>query len=409
MPYHIISSTVVQEEDRDSARIKYWCDLDLKTQAQAEDVARHPAIIGHVALMPDAHMGYGMPIGGVACLDRAVSPNMVGVDIGCGMTAMRTGHTVAEFTEKQWNQILRSVRNRIPVGFNRRNPDGAKMSKWHSIPLGLYQREMERLIKLNHYTNGKTCPDSVWEQIGTLGGGNHFIEFQKNNQDEVCVMIHSGSRNIGKQIADYHNKVAVRLCKAWKICVMKDLAYLPLDTAEGKDYMGDMQFAMVFAAANRRVMMQIIYRALVDAGIAVDGMNLVNMIDIHHNYAVKEHHYGNDVLVHRKGATLARKGTIGIIPGSMGTSSYIVEGLGNQDSYHSCSHGAGRAMGRRKAKETIKFEDFKQAMKDVRYTPIAENLDEAPQAYKDIDDVMNRQKDLVRIRAKLTPLAVVKG
>jgi len=249
------------------------------------------------------------------------------------------------------------------------------------------------------------------KQLGTLGGGNHFIEIQKDEDGYVWIMVHSGSRNLGKRVADYHNNVAKGLNEMWYTKVEKewDLAFLPIQTKEAKSYMKEMKFCLDYAFANRKLMMGRITEAIDEV---LGATVYQEMINIHHNYATWENHYGKDVIVHRKGATLAREGTIGIIPGSQGTASYIVKGKGNHESFNSCSHGAGRKMGRKAAIRglDLKSEIMRLEEKGIIHSIRSEkDLDEASGAYKDIDIVMDEQKDLVEIVTKLEPLAVIKG
>jgi len=367
---------------------------------QAKDVANHPAVFRHVAIMPDTHQGYGMPIGGVCALENAISPNMVGVDIACGMLAFKTDLNVNDFTPEELQEFLittmRYVRKNIPMGF-KHQPSGETCKK---------QAE-ELLSKFKNLSNNIN-EDTVAGQLGTLGGGNHFVEIQKDEGGNIWCMIHSGSRNIGKKTCDKYNKIALALNEKYHSPIPnKHLAFLPADSEEGQAYINHMNFCMDFSYENRRIMMDRV----------VGGIQLTlgkhiwveDPINIHHNYASLEHHFGRDVWVHRKGATLAREKTVGIIPGSMGTSSYIVQGKGNEQSFCSCSHGAGRTMSRTKAKETLSLDKFGEIMKDVVFHCDKEHLDESPMAYKNIDEVMEQQKELITIKTKLTPLAVEKG
>jgi len=292
---------------------------------------------------------------------------------------------------------MSGIREAIPVGFHKhaKEQDGDVFYNINSI---------DNPIVYQHLSNAK-------KSLGTLGGGNHFIEFQKDEEDNLWVMIHSGSRNVGKQVCYYYNKEAKELNQIWHSDVDPkwDLAFLPLATDEAYFYMKEMQWCVDYALENRHLMMQRVMEVFSDNMIAQD---VNNQINIAHNYARLERHFGKDVIVHRKGAILARVGTSGIIPGSQGTSSYIVEGLGNPDSFESCSHGAGRIMGRNQAKKILSLEEEKKKLDDqgiIHSIRSEKDLDEAPGSYKDIDMVMDAQKDLVKIITKLTPLAVVKG
>jgi tRNA-splicing ligase RtcB len=241
---------------------------------------------------------------------------------------------------------------------------------------------------------------------------NHFIEIQAGDDGYVWLMIHSGSRNIGKKIADFYHKRAVKLCERWKSDIPdKDLSFLPIESRDAKEYFKAMEFALEFAKVNRQIMMDILKRVVHD----ILNCDFKTTVNIHHNYAAWENHFGKNVIIHRKGATRAREGELGIIPGSIGTSSYIVRGLGNQESFNSCSHGAGRRMGRKEASRTLTREECDEAMKGVVFgrwsNDRAGNLDlgEAPQAYKDIDEVIKAELDLIEPIVRLKPLGVIKG
>jgi tRNA-splicing ligase RtcB len=254
--------------------------------------------------------------------------------------------------------------------------------------------------------------ESALKQVGTLGGGNHFIEIQKGDDNFIWIMIHSGSRNIGLKVATHYNRLAVRLNQKWRSPVPKkwELAYLPIDSEEGDRYLREMTYCVEFALANRKLMMNRILTIFRDAHAAE--LDFEPMINIAHNYARSENHFGRNVIIHRKGATSAKKDEIGIIPGSQGSTSYIVAGKGNPESFHSCSHGAGRRMSRKKAQRDLSVEREAQRLEALGVLHAIRgkrDLDEAPSAYKDIDVVMENQKDLVAIKHALKPLAVIKG
>ena len=377
--------------------IKLWLD-DIEDGAleQARNLANLPFAFHHISIMPDSHQGYGMPIGGVLATQDVIIPNAVGVDIGCGMCAVKTSLT--EIDTDVLKQIMGQIRKTIPVGFSRHKEDNSDNGRL--MPSGF-----------------STCPivdsefNNALTQIGTLGGGNHFIEIQKGSDGHIWVMIHSGSRNLGFKVANHYNDVAKKLNDKWKTSVPKehDLAFLPLETPEGQSYISEMNYCVEFALANRKLMMDRVEQAFYD--LAPDHFfENENMVNIAHNYASMENHFGKNVMVHRKGATLARENTIGIIPGSQGTKSYIVKGLGNKDSFESCSHGAGRKMGRKEAQRTLSLEDEQKKLEGIIHSVRnVKDLDEAPGSYKDIDVVMNNQKDLVDILVELTPLGVIKG
>ena len=380
-----------------------WCENPEEGAIiQARNIAEHPWLVGNVCLMPDTHEGYGMPIGGVVALDSAVCPNMVGVDIGCGMLAVQTSLT--DISVDQLKSIL---------GGSKENKGGIRAN----IPVGFshHSKAQENILfdspVWDETTICKEEKESARHQIGTLGGGNHFIEIQRGDDGHIWFMIHSGSRNLGYKVAKYYNSLAVDLCKLWKQddIVRNELAVLPAGTEEYTRYITEMRLCLEFAYENRQMMANTIKEEFKRV---IPDVAFLNMINIHHNYAIIEHHYGRNVIVHRKGATLARENTIGIIPGSQGTASYIVQGLGNEASLCSCSHGAGRKMSRKKAQESLNLEEEKRKMDEkgiLHAIRGKSDLDEAAGAYKDIDTVMEEQKDLVKILVKLSPLAVVKG
>ena len=380
--------------------VKIWTDdVEESAMQQIENLCTLPFLFHHLAIMPDVHAGMGMPIGGVlACVD-AVIPNAVGVDIGCGMCAVKTNWRVEDISaDVLRKQIMRGIRERIPLGMDhhKERQDESYLPQGHDI-------DKLTVVKAQYI--------SAQRQVGTLGGGNHFIELQRDEQGMLWIMIHSGSRNLGKQVGDHYNKLAVMLNERWHSVVKPELrlAFLPLRTQEFNDYWAEMQYCVEFALCNRRLMMERIQEVIADA---LPGIEFEPMINIAHNYAAWEHHYGKNVIVHRKGATLAREGIIGIIPGSQGTASYIVEGLGNPDSFNSCSHGAGRLMSRTAAVKTLSLEDEVKKLDDqgiVHAIRSQRDLEEAAGAYKDIEQVISNELDLVKIRTRLLPIAVIKG
>jgi len=372
--------------------IKLWLDdIEHGALQQARDVANFPFAQKWISIMADSHQGYGMPIGGVMATNEVIVPNAVGVDIGCGMVAARlkTGHKVLS-NKALLKGIMGAVREVIPMKFKHQKTNQEWIGFDEAPDSEIIQQELE----------------SSRRQLGTLGGGNHFIEIQQGDDGNYWLMIHSGSRNIGLKTAKFYHKKAVDLCKRWKSDIPnKDLSFLPMDGL-GKEYYDAMKWCMKFAQANRSLMMTRLVK-VIDSYTSVD---IIHMINIHHNYAEYEHHYGQNYIVHRKGATKATTLTTGIIPGSMGTNSFIVKGLGNPESFMSCSHGAGRKMSRSKAKQDLDLELEQHMMSEVVHgLRGVSNLDEAPGAYKDIDVVMENQKDLVEVLVKLTPLASMKG
>lgn len=375
--------------------IKCWLDeIEESAVKQAANLANLPFTFKHVALMPDCHSGYGMPIGGVLATKGVVIPNAVGVDIGCGMCAVKT--SLKGIERESLNDIIEQIKMVVPVGFNRHK-------ERQDISLMPMCTENHRLIAKEF--------DSACHQLGTLGGGNHFIEIQADNDGFVWVMIHSGSRNLGKKVADHYNKIALALNQLWHSEVKKEseLAFLPIESEQGKQYFAEMKYCVEFALANRKLMMERVKQCFKEK---VSDVEFGEIINIAHNYASFEHHFGENVIVHRKGATFAGKGQIGIIPGSQGTKSYIVRGLGNEESFNSCSHGSGRRMGRKQAQKSLDLKTEIEIMERqgiIHGIRTVADLDEAASAYKDIDVVMNNQKDLVEIVVELRPLAVIKG
>lgn len=382
--------------------IKLWLDdIEPGALAQAKNLANLPFAFGHVAIMPDAHQGYGMPIGGVLATRGAVIPNAVGVDIGCGVCAVKTDIQWQSLDRGIWIEILQAVRGDIPVGF-----------KKHKQPQE--EKHMPTVDCKGRQITEREYPNAL-KSIGTLGGGNHFIEFQKDSKENVWFMIHSGSRNLGKKVADFYNAKAIEINEKYYSQVPSDwqLAFLPLDSEEGRQYLSEMEYCVLYAQCNRHLMAERIMSILNSFSsywaVAADG-NTVN--DIAHNYARMENHFGKNVMIHRKGATSARAGELGIIPGSQGTKSYIVEGKGNRDSFNSCSHGAGRLMSRTKAKKELDLAEEQEKLNSQGITHAIrskKDLDEAAGAYKNIEEVMANQTDLVRVAHKLRPIAVIKG
>lgn len=380
--------------------VKIWTDyVEASAMVQIENLARLPFMYHHLAVMPDVHTGMGMPIGGVlACVD-AVIPNAVGVDIGCGMCAVKTSIKTADIDYLEFRKrVLSKVREIIPLGMSHhKQPQDESL-----MPTG-YDVDLMWVVKEQY--------QSALRQLGTLGGGNHFIEFQRDEEDNLWIMIHSGSRNIGKMVGDYYNKKAVALNKKWhsEVYPSMRLAFLPFHSPEFGEYWREMQYCIDFALCNRRLMMSRIQDVLASVFPQIE---FEPMINIAHNYAAWETHFGKNVVVHRKGATFAGKGTIGIIPGSQGTASYIVEGLGNPESFNSCSHGAGRVLSRTAAINQLDMEAEVQRLNERGIIHAIRNksdLQEAPSAYKDIDEVINNQLDLIAVKTRLLPIAVIKG
>jgi tRNA-splicing ligase RtcB len=382
--------------DTERVPILVWGEPpDDGTLEQARNLANLPFAYHHVALMPDAHVGYGMPIGGVLAALGHVIPHAVGLDIGCGVRAWRT-NIPAEELKAARDRVLNQVQRDVPQGF-----DWHRTSQAHRT--GLFDEVPDIPALLAE-------AEKAERQVGSLGGGNHFIELQSDPDGIAWVMIHSGSRNVGKQIAEHYDRVArdVNRREGSPVPPEWGLAHLAIDSPEGREYLAAMDWCLRFAKENRRLMAEAVQAALdgVFPGVAPD-----EQIDVHHNYASVETHFGEQVVVHRKGAVHAR-GTV-LVPGSMGTVSYVGEGLASADAFESCSHGAGRVMGRKAAMRALPIEHVlaELAERDVRLFKAHKRdlAEEAPEAYKDIEDVMHHQRDLVRPLVRLTPFGVLKG
>jgi len=398
---------IIFDEKKQRVPVYNWAtDADSETLKQLCDTAGLEIVHHHVAAMADAHVGLGATIGSVFGTIDAVIPSAVGVDIGCGMCAMPTANEWREIEPHGHdflNMLTGAIFKTIPLG-----TDAYKDPQtWQGRgPLKGFDYE-SRFGQLNREIQ-KEAP----YKLGTLGGGNHFIELQKDQNERLWVMVHSGSRHAGKEIADFYIRLAKQLNQQMGTGVPRDLSYLPTSTDEGRAYLDDMTWSLNYAYESRLLMMDRILSILGQV-MAHFGLRLqydpANLINIHHNYAALEEHFGRKVWIHRKGATLATRGLTGIIPGSMGSKSYIVEGKGNLDAFQSCSHGAGRRLSRTEAFRRITKADLKEAIGGVVLRHASDVRDEAPQAYKDIDVVMAAQSDLVDIRVTLMPLAVIKG
>ena len=388
--------------------IKSWCaDTEPGAMVQAENLAKHPVLAHHVALMPDCHQGYGMPIGGVIAAKDAIIPAAVGVDIGCGMIAVETDVPAERLAEMSFRRAIQEkLKERIPVG---EGTSHKEQQEWDG-----FESYLDHNGQVADFANALDR-----KNLGTLGGGNHFLEIQKSDSGFVWLMIHSGSRNLGKRIEEYYHRRAATLNERYHVELADpDLAFLPIKEKEGHDYFRDMLFALRYAFENRQRMMKVLKETFVEF---VPETQFLREVNIHHNYAAFEEHFGETFCIHRKGATSAKLDEIGIIPGSMGTASYIVRGLGNPQSFMSCSHGAGRRMSRIAACRDLTVEECDAAMTGIvceRWQPYRKygkinkgyiDLSEAPQAYKAIDEVIEAERDLVEPLVRLTPLAVLKG
>jgi tRNA-splicing ligase RtcB len=372
--------------------------LEDNTRAQAEQTARMPFIHPHVALMPDAHLGLGATVGSVIPTVGAIIPAAVGVDIGCGMIAVRTQYATTDLPADR-KPVRPAIERAVPLNAGAAN---RTISREHT------ERRLEQLRALA--TEAGFDPASYaarWElQLGTLGSGNHFIEVTADETGGVWLFLHSGSRGVGNRIAQKHIAVARELC-AGEDLPDRDLAYLTEGTEEFDAYIREMRWAQTYALLNREEMMDRVVRQFAEW---VDGdVDRVEEINCHHNYTEREHHYGRDVWLSRKGAINAEEGRPGLIPGSMGTASYVVVGRGDPVSLSSAPHGAGREYSRTRARKTFTADDLRAAMAGIEYRDTDAFIDEIPAAYKDIDRVMADAADLVEVRHVLRQLVNVKG
>lgn len=376
--------------------VKLWTKLeDVESEAltQLKNIASLPWVFRHVAVMPDVHFGIGATVGSVIAMKDAISPAAVGVDIGCGMGAIRT-NLKADALPDSLTEIRNKIEQKIPVGFNEH-----KQPKIQSRTNSLFAEFRSLHPKV------MDLESKAVYQCGTLGGGNHFIELCLDTENTVWMMLHSGSRNIGKTLAEIHISTAKKLTHNTYL-PDRDLAVFLANTPEMEAYRRDLFWAQRYALLNRQTMFEI-YKTILK-GFFPD-IKFEEPILCHHNYVSEETHFGEDVIVTRKGAISAREGEWGIIPGSMGTKSYIVRGLGNPESFHSASHGAGRRMSRTQAKKNYTLKDLEAQTSGVECRKDGGVLDEIPAAYKNIDEVIENQKDLVKVEFELKQILCVKG
>jgi tRNA-splicing ligase RtcB len=377
-----------------------WTDgvpVDASALEQLREVSRLPFIHHHVAAMPDVHWGIGATVGSVIPMKGAIVPAAVGVDIGCGMVAQRLG-IGSERLPDNLAGVRSAIEARVPVGFNSHDAPQPQAAR----ALGGVGHDV---IERAGLWRARTDP---LDQVGTLGGGNHFIEICLDEADQVWIMLHSGSRGVGNRVGRHFISLAKRECEKSKIRLpSRDLAYLPEQSELFDDYIAAVSWCQDYARLNRDTMLRLVLEALHAELGAFPAQEVA--INCHHNYVEREQHFGSQVWVTRKGAVSARLGELGIIPGSMGARSFIVKGKGSAESFHSCSHGAGRAMSRRQAKRVFSVEDHIAATRGVECRKDAGVLDETPGAYKDIDAVMAAQTDLVEVVHTLHQVVCVKG
>ena len=395
-----------------SRPIRWWTDgvpVEDAARAQVEMIASMPFIHRHVAVMPDVHLGKGATVGSVIATKGAVIPAAVGVDIGCGMMAVRTNAKAGDLPDSL-AALRSSIEAAVPHG---RTNDGGPGDRGARGTLE-GNAAFEWMIRADEFAeivkkHPKIGGGNFALHMGTLVTGYHYIEVCLDEDDHVWVMLHSGSRGVGNRIGTYFIERAKADMRRWFINLPDvDLAYLPEGSENFDDYVKAVSWAQGFATANRNVMMAAVLEQL-RAAVPTATTGAENAVACHHNYVSREHHFGADVLVTRKGAVSARAGELGIIPGSMGTRSYIVRGKGNPDSFTSCSHGAGRRMSRGQARRTFTLEDHARAVEGVECRRDAGVIDETPAAYKDIDAVMAAQSDLVDVQHTLRQVLCVKG
>lgn len=385
--------------------VKIWTDdFDEKSRRQLVNIASLPFIHHHVAAMPDVHLGIGATIGSVIATHKAIIPASVGVDIGCGMVACRLSITANDLDEKSLRNVFNQISRDVPVGRRQHQDDRVltKAAKPFEAQLDAMTTKHPRLLK----SFGKF---SNWiAQMGTLGGGNHFIEVCLDESDQVWIMLHSGSRGIGNGIADYFIQLAKKDMEQWSIHLPdENLAYFPEGTENFDDYVKAVTWAQGYAHQNRECMVDLVLKALKRHLPSFEVTSEV--VNCHHNYVSLEYHYGANVWVTRKGAIRAQEGDLGIIPGSMGARSYIVRGKGNPESFNSSAHGAGRRMSRTAAEKQFTEADMAKQTEGVICRKDKRVIDEIPGAYKDIDQVMENQKDLTEVIHTLKQVVCVKG
>ena len=382
----------------------YTDDVEATARAQLVNVSRLPIVHHHVAAMPDVHMGIGATVGSVIPTLRAIIPAAVGVDIGCGMIAARLSLAANDLDEASLKRVFGQISRDVPVGFEQHDERDAR-----SHAARPFQRGLRRILERHPGVEKRVGKHSSWQrQLGTLGGGNHFIEVCLDESGRVWVMLHSGSRGIGNAIGSYFIELARRDAARDQLNLPdRDLAYFPEGAQHFDDYVEAVGWAQDYARANRTEMMELVIDALHRHLPAFEVTG--EAVNCHHNYVERERHYGEQVWVTRKGAIRAGEGELGIIPGSMGTRSYIVRGRGSVESFDSCAHGAGRRMSRNAAEKKFSIGDLARQTEGVICRKDKSVLDEIPGAYKDIDEVMAHQDDLVEVVHTLKQVLCVKG
>lgn len=398
--------------EKGTAPIKAWIDhvpIEDVAMKQLQNISRLPFIYKHVAVMPDVHWGMGATVGSVIATKGAVCPAAVGVDIGCGMMAVKTNITAKDLPENL-HLIRCDIEKAVPHGRTNNGGPGDR-GAWHDVPqlcgdqwTALFDQRYKDIID----RHPKAKAYNTANHLGTLGGGNHFVEVCLDTEQNFWIMLHSGSRGMGNKIGQYFIERAQQECEKYFISLPdKDLAYLVEKTDLFNDYVEAVELAQDYALLNRGTMMRNTIAAI---RLSIPHLEVVDTaVNCHHNYISRENHFDHNVIVTRKGAVRARATDLGIIPGSMGAKSFIVRGKGNVESFCSCSHGAGRAMSRGEAKKRITMEDHAKDTAGVECRKDEDVIDESPKAYKNIDDVMRSQEDLVEIVATLKQILCVKG
>jgi tRNA-splicing ligase RtcB len=379
----------------------YTGEIEAVARQQLVNISRLPIVHHHVAAMPDVHLGIGATVGSVIPTLKAIIPAAVGVDIGCGMMAARLSLTGNDLSEKELRKLFDGISRDVPVGFaqHANARDGAKR----------FRKDLSKILEKNPGIEKRKGKKSSWaHQIGTLGGGNHFIEVCLDEADRVWVMLHSGSRGIGNAIGTYFIELAKKDAQKNNLALPdRDLAYFPEGAQHFDDYVEAVGWAQDYARANREEMMDLVLETMRRHLPAFELTGAA--VNCHHNYVERETHYGEQVWLTRKGAIRARHGELGIIPGSMGARSYIVRGKGAAESFHSCAHGAGRRMSRNAARKAFTVSDLEKQTEGVVCRKDQGVLDEIPGAYKSIDEVMANQSDLVEVVHTLKQVLCVKG
>jgi tRNA-splicing ligase RtcB len=394
---------VIQEISEGLVPVKvYTGELEPSARQQLVNISRLPIVHHHVAAMPDVHLGIGATVGSVIPTLKAIIPAAVGVDIGCGMIATRLSLTGNEIDEAALRKVFGQISRDVPVGFHQHEeprPEAARP----------FKRKLNGILQKHPGVEKRMGKKSSWvRQMGTLGGGNHFIEVCLDEANRVWVMLHSGSRGIGNAIGTYFIELAKKDAEKHQISLPdRDLAYFREGARHFGDYVEAVGWAQDYARANRAEMLDLVLEALRRHLPAFEATD--EAVNCHHNSVERERHYGEEVWLTRKGAIRARAGELGIIPGSMGTRSYLVRGRGSAESFHSCAHGAGRRMGRNAAQKRFSVDDLIEQTKDVICRKDKGVLDEIPGAYKDIDEVMANQADLVEVVHVLKQVLCVKG